>query len=66
MEKPKEVIVKNGKPVGVILSMDAYEEILERLEDFEDLKMLKEIRNSLAIRIPRTGTLSSGFFSDAR
>ncbi len=44
MEKPKEVIVKNGKPVGVILSLDAYEEILERLEDFEDLKMLKEMR----------------------
>jgi len=44
MENPREVIVKNGKPVGVILSIDAYEEILERLEDFEDLKMLKEMR----------------------
>ena len=43
MEKSKEVIVKNGKPVGVILSIDAYEEILERLEDFEDLKMLREM-----------------------
>jgi PHD/YefM family antitoxin component YafN of YafNO toxin-antitoxin module len=43
--KPREVIVKNGKPVSVILSIDEYEEILERIEDFEDLKMLKQIRS---------------------
>ncbi len=45
IEKPREVIFKNGKPVGVILSIGAYEEILERLEDFEDLKMLKDMRS---------------------
>jgi hypothetical protein len=43
--KPREVIVKNGKPVSVILSIDEYEEILERMEDFEDLKMLKQMRS---------------------
>ncbi|HNS32292.1 MAG TPA: type II toxin-antitoxin system prevent-host-death family antitoxin [bacterium] len=44
--KPEEFIVKNGKPVGVILSMETYEEILERLEDVEDLKMLKAMRQN--------------------
>ncbi|MBN1444652.1 MAG: type II toxin-antitoxin system Phd/YefM family antitoxin [Candidatus Omnitrophica bacterium] len=46
LEKPKEIIVKNGKPVGVILSMDTYEEILERLEDIADLKTLKAMRKT--------------------
>ncbi len=45
IEKPREVIFKNGKPVSVILSIDEYEEILERMEDFEDLKMLKQMRS---------------------
>lgn len=44
LDKPKEIIIKNGKPVGVILSIEAYEEMLERLEDIEDLKMLKAMR----------------------
>ncbi len=45
IEKPEELIVKNGKPVEVILPIDTYKEMLERLEDIEDLKMLKIIRN---------------------
>ncbi len=45
-DMPKEIIVKNGKPVGVILSIETYEEILERLEDIEDLKMLKAMRQN--------------------
>ncbi|MBN1444657.1 MAG: type II toxin-antitoxin system Phd/YefM family antitoxin [Candidatus Omnitrophica bacterium] len=51
MYMPKELIVKNGKSVGVILSIETYEEILERLKDIEDLKMLKAMRqNSLKFR----------------
>jgi len=44
MDKPKELIVKNGKPVGVILSIEVYKEMLERLEDIEDLKALRAMR----------------------
>ena len=39
-----EIIVKNGKPCAVILDIDAYQELLERLEDVDDLKMLQEMR----------------------
>lgn len=39
-----EIITKNGKPVSVILPIKAYEEILERLEDAEDLAYLKKVR----------------------
>ena len=43
-DKPRELIVKNGKPVGVILSIEVYKEMLERLEDIEDLKTLKAMK----------------------
>jgi len=39
-----ELILRNGKPVAVILGIEAYREILERLEDAEDLKMLAAMR----------------------
>ncbi|MEA3476426.1 MAG: type II toxin-antitoxin system Phd/YefM family antitoxin [Candidatus Cloacimonadota bacterium] len=39
-----EIIFRRGKPVGVILDITKYQEILERLEDIEDLKMLEEMR----------------------
>ena len=39
-----EIILRDGKPVSVILDIDKYQEILERLEDLEDLKMLNEMR----------------------
>ena len=46
-----EIIVKNGKPRAVILDIDAYQELLERLEDVDDLKMLQEMRQKpLAFR----------------
>lgn len=32
------VIVRDGKPVAVILDIEEYREILERLEDAEDLR----------------------------
>ena len=42
--KSKEIIVRDGEPVAVILDIDEYREILERLEDAEDLRTLQEMR----------------------
>ena len=39
-----EIITKNGKPISVIIPIKAYEELLERLEDAEDVAYLKEAR----------------------
>jgi len=40
-----EIVVRKGKPDAVILKMDDYEELLERLEDAEDLRWLKAARS---------------------
>ena len=42
--KAPEIVLRNGKPAAVILEIDAYQEMLERLEDADDLKMLAELR----------------------
>ncbi len=39
-----EIILRNGKPAAVILDIREYEEMLERLEDAEHLKVLKAMR----------------------
>lgn len=39
-----EIVLREGKPAGVILDIHEYQEMLERLEDLEDLKMLDELR----------------------
>ncbi|HCG77468.1 MAG: type II toxin-antitoxin system Phd/YefM family antitoxin [bacterium (Candidatus Ratteibacteria) CG_4_10_14_3_um_filter_41_18] len=39
-----ELIFREGKPVAVILDVDKYQEMLEKLEDIEDLKMLNAMR----------------------
>lgn len=39
-----ELILKNGKPSAVILKIRDYEALLERVEDAEDLKWLRERR----------------------
>jgi len=41
--KQPEIIFREGKPTAVILDIEAYQEMLERLEDAEDLKMLTEM-----------------------
>jgi PHD/YefM family antitoxin component YafN of YafNO toxin-antitoxin module len=43
-KKVPEVVLREGKPAAVILDIDAYKEMLERLEDVEDLRMLGEMR----------------------
>ena len=42
--KTPEIILREGKPIAVILDIDEYQEILERLEDVEDLRILEEMR----------------------
>jgi PHD/YefM family antitoxin component YafN of YafNO toxin-antitoxin module len=39
-----EIIVRKGKPPAVIVPFDEYRELLERLEDVDDLKMLNALR----------------------
>ena len=39
-----EIITKKGKPISVIIPIKAYEELLERLEDAEDIAYLKDAR----------------------
>ena len=41
--KIPQIVLRGGKPAGVILDIDEYRSMLERLEDAEDLKMLKEM-----------------------
>jgi hypothetical protein len=42
--KAPDIVIREGKPVAVILDIDEYQELLERLEDQHDLKLLQEIR----------------------
>jgi PHD/YefM family antitoxin component YafN of YafNO toxin-antitoxin module len=39
-----EIVLRDGKPAAVILEIDAYEELLERLDDADDLKALQAMR----------------------
>jgi PHD/YefM family antitoxin component YafN of YafNO toxin-antitoxin module len=43
--KSPEIVLRGGKPAAVILDIDEYRSMLERLEDAEDLKILKEMRS---------------------
>ena len=43
--KNPEVIYRNNKPVSVIIDLEEYEKILERLDDIEDIAFIKEIKN---------------------
>ncbi len=42
--KTPVIVLKEGKPSAVILDIDEYRQMLERLEDLEDLNLLKEMR----------------------
>ena len=43
--KVQDVIFRDGKPAAVIIDIDEYQEMLERLEDADDLKVLNEMRS---------------------
>ena len=42
--KEPEIVTRNGKPVSVIIPIEEYEELLERVEDAEDVAWLKRAR----------------------
>jgi len=42
--RTSEIVLRDGRPVAVILDIDEYQEMLERLEDLDDLRMLEEMR----------------------
>jgi len=39
-----EIVLRDGKPSAVILDIDEYQEMLERIEEVEDLRMLEQMR----------------------
>lgn len=39
-----EIVMRHGKPAAVILDIEEYRKLLERVEDAEDLKMLNTIK----------------------
>lgn len=41
-----EIVLHNGKPVAVILDIEEYQEMLERLAEIEDLEALVEMRQN--------------------
>jgi len=43
--KRAEIILRDGKPSAVILDIDEYQRMLERLEDLDDLKTLRKMRS---------------------
>lgn len=42
--KNLKIIMRDGKPVDVILDIDIYEQMLEQIEGIEDLEYLEIIR----------------------
>jgi prevent-host-death family protein len=42
--KDPQIVIRGGKPTAVILSIEEYRKLLERVEDAEDLKTLKAMR----------------------
>ena len=43
--RPLQVVFQDGQPSAVILDLQEYVEILERIEDVEDLRTLSEMRS---------------------
>ena len=40
-----QIVTRNGKPVSVILPIEAYQELLERVEDAADIAWLRKARS---------------------
>jgi hypothetical protein len=40
-----EIVTRNGKPVSVILPIEVYQELLERVEDAADIAWLRKARS---------------------
>lgn len=44
LKKNPEIIFRDGEPTAVIIGIEEYRELLERLEDLDDLRSLEEMR----------------------
>jgi PHD/YefM family antitoxin component YafN of YafNO toxin-antitoxin module len=42
--KDPEMVIRRGRPTAVILSIEEYRKLLDRVEDAEDLETLKAMR----------------------
>ena len=49
--KDPEIVMHGGKPAAIILDIDEYRELLERVEDADDLKMLKQMSRQEAFKV---------------
>ena len=61
--KNPEIVLRDGKPAAVILKIDEYRELLERLEDIEDLKALAQMRKR-PLKFRRLEDFMKGFTPD--
>jgi PHD/YefM family antitoxin component YafN of YafNO toxin-antitoxin module len=43
-KRSPEIVLRDGQPAAVILDIEEYQEMLERLADLDDLETLKEMR----------------------
>lgn len=43
-KRSPEIVLRDGQPAAVILDIDGYQDMLERLEDQDDLEMLRQLR----------------------
>lgn len=39
-----EIVLRDGKPVAVIINIEEYREMLEKIEDLEGIKALEKLR----------------------
>ncbi len=44
IRKTPSIVYKDGKPTAVLLDLEEYEALLEKIEDWEDLRAIEEIR----------------------
>jgi PHD/YefM family antitoxin component YafN of YafNO toxin-antitoxin module len=53
--EPQFIIDENGKRIAVIVSLEAYEELLEAAEELEDIQAYREAkaRNEMAVPYQR-------------
>ncbi len=43
-KKVPDIVIRDGKAAAVVLDIDQYRDLLERLEDLEDLRILQRMR----------------------
>jgi PHD/YefM family antitoxin component YafN of YafNO toxin-antitoxin module len=44
LKNKPSIILRDGKPSAVILELEDYEELLQRLQDYEDIAYIEQIK----------------------